>query len=56
VSQVVINNIGIDKNKVSGSKSLKNRSILVVDDEHGIRNFLIKGLSRYVGLVESAEY
>ncbi len=34
---------------------LKQRSILVIDDEHGIRNFLIKGLSKYVGLVESAE-
>ncbi|MFT5548716.1 MAG: DNA-binding NtrC family response regulator [Candidatus Azotimanducaceae bacterium] len=54
MSQVVINNIEIDKNEVAGSKSLKNRSILVVDDEHGIRSFLVKGLSRYVGLVESA--
>ena len=34
---------------------LRQRSILVIDDEHGIRNFLIKGLSRHVGLVESAE-
>ena len=36
-------------------KFLKKRSILVIDDEHGIRNFLIKGLSKHVGLVESAE-
>lgn len=36
-------------------KYLKQRSILIIDDEHGIRNFLVKGLSRYVGLIESAE-
>ena len=32
---------------------LKHRSILVIDDEHGIRNFLVKGLSRYAGMIES---
>lgn len=42
----------VDKSK---QKFLKQRSILVIDDEHGIRNFLIKGLSKYVGMVESAE-
>ncbi len=36
-------------------KYLKQRSVLIIDDEHGIRNFLVKGLSRYVGLIESAE-
>ena len=29
--------------------------MLVIDDEHGIRNFLTKGLSRHVGFIESAE-
>ena len=43
------------QHEVAGTKSLKNRSILVVDDEHGIRNFLVKGLSKYVGLIESAK-
>ena len=41
--------------KFSPKKFLKQRSILVIDDEHGIRNFLIKGLSKHVGLIESAE-
>ena len=39
----------------SKQKYLKQRSILVIDDEHGIRNFLVKSLSRHVGLIESAE-
>ena len=34
---------------------LKQRSILIIDDEHGIRNFLVKGLSRHAGFIESAE-
>ena len=34
---------------------LKNRSILVLDDEPGIRNFLVKGLNKHLGLVESAD-
>ncbi len=34
---------------------LKNRSILVLDDEPGIRNFLVKGLGKYLGLIESAD-
>ena len=41
--------------EVDDKQYLKHRSVLVVDDEHGIRNFLIKGLARYVGLIESAE-
>ena len=44
-----------EKHKISNKKFLKQRSILVIDDEHGIRNFLIKGLSKHVGLIESAE-
>jgi len=40
---------------VKSKPYLKQRSILVIDDEHGIRNFLIKGLSKYVGFIESAE-
>ncbi len=34
---------------------LKNRSVLVIDDEHGIRNFLLKGLAKHFALIESAE-
>ncbi|MEJ2394305.1 MAG: response regulator, partial [Candidatus Thiodiazotropha sp.] len=30
-------------------------SVLVVDDEPGIRNFLQRGLAKYFGLVETAE-
>ena len=37
------------------TRYLKNRSILVLDDEPGIRNFLVKGLSKHLGLVESAD-
>lgn len=44
-----------EKRKTSNKTYLKQRSILVIDDEHGIRNFLIKGLSKHVGLIESAE-
>ena len=39
----------------NGKTYLKHRSVLVIDDEHGIRNFLVKGLSRCVGLIECAE-
>ncbi len=39
----------------SHNSYLKQRSILIIDDEHGIRNFLVKSLSRHVGLIESAE-
>jgi two-component system NtrC family response regulator len=34
---------------------LKHRSILVLDDEPGIRNFLVKGLGKHLGLIESAD-
>jgi len=44
-----------EKQRPIEKKFLKQRSILVIDDEHGIRNFLIKGLSKHVGLIESAE-
>jgi DNA-binding NtrC family response regulator len=33
---------------------LKQRSVLVLDDESGICNFLVKGLGKHLGLVESA--
>ncbi|MFT5504832.1 MAG: DNA-binding NtrC family response regulator [Gammaproteobacteria bacterium] len=33
---------------------LKQRSVLVLDDETGICNFLVKGLGKHLGLVESA--
>ena len=33
---------------------LKQRSVLVLDDEAGICNFLVKGLGKYLGLIESA--
>ena len=55
MSQAAIQNESVDKFAVADKKYLKQRSILVVDDEHGIRNFLTKGLSKYVGLIESAE-
>lgn len=52
----VAENIDVsDKPEVSGKSYLKHRSVLVIDDEHGIRNFLIKGLSKHVGFIESAE-
>lgn len=37
------------------ARYLKHRSILVLDDEPGIRNFLVKGLGKHLGLVESAD-
>jgi len=61
MSQPAINNNSSDQvfseepTNQASPNCLKQRSILVIDDEHGIRNFLIKGLSKYVGLVESAE-
>ena len=33
----------------------RHNSVLIVDDEPGIRQFLSKGLSQYFGLVETAE-
>ena len=37
------------------TRYLKQRSVLVLDDEPGIRNFLVKGLHKHLGLVESAD-
>jgi len=37
------------------AKRYAQKSVLIVDDEYGIRNFLSKGLSDYFGLVEFAE-
>jgi two-component system NtrC family response regulator len=55
VNQSALNNEHPDKSEVTDKKYLQHRSILVIDDEHGIRNFLIKGLSKYLGFIESAE-
>jgi len=55
VNQPAFKDEHADKSEVSDKKYLKHRSILVIDDEHGIRNFLIKGLTRYLGFIESAE-
>jgi len=55
VNQPAFKDEHVDKSEVSDKKYLKHRSILVIDDEHGIRNFLIKGLTRYLGFIESAE-
>ena len=55
VSQAAIKNEIIDEKGNSDKKYLKHRSVLVIDDEHGIRNFLIKGLSKFLGFIESAE-
>ena len=50
-----VNSESTEKQGLASKKYLKHRSILVIDDEHGIRNFLTKGLIKYVGLIESAE-
>ena len=55
MSQPAINTENADRSEVADKKYLKHRSILVIDDEHGIRNFLIKGLSKFLGFIESAE-
>jgi len=55
VSQPALNNENTEKIEVTDKKYLKHRSILVIDDEHGIRNFLVKGLSKFLGFIESAE-
>jgi len=55
VSQPALNNENNEKIEVTDKKYLKHRSILVIDDEHGIRNFLVKGLSKLLGFIESAE-
>jgi DNA-binding NtrC family response regulator len=55
VSQAAIKNEDTEEVGVSDKRYLKQRSVLIIDDEHGIRNFLIKGLSRFLGFIESAE-
>ncbi len=55
MSQAAIKSEMPDEKGDSEKKYLKHRSVLVIDDEHGIRNFLIKGLSRFLGFIESAE-
>ena len=55
MSQAAIWKKPVENHEIADKKYLKHRSILVVDDEHGIRNFLTKGLSKHVGLIESAE-
>jgi DNA-binding NtrC family response regulator len=55
VNQPAIKDEHADKSEVYDKKYLKHRSILVIDDEHGIRNFLVKGLTRHLGFIESAE-
>lgn len=54
MSQTAIKN-NDDINDSDQRNNLKQRSILIIDDEHGIRNFLVKGLSRHAGFIESAE-
>ena len=44
-----------DEKSPEPTRYLKQRSVLVLDDEPGIRNFLVKGLSKHLGLIESAD-
>ena len=55
MAQTAIKHEEADSRQTSDKQHLKQRSILIIDDEHGIRNFLIKGLSRHVGFIEAAE-
>lgn len=55
MSQPAINTENTETSQIANKKYLKHRSILVIDDEHGIRNFLVKGLSKFLGFIESAE-
>jgi len=55
MSQPAIDHQTPGKIETAAKKYLKHRSILVIDDEHGIRNFLVKGLSKFLGFIESAE-
>ena len=41
--------------KIQSPAGFKRNSVLIVDDEQGIRNFLQKGLEKVFGLVEVAE-
>ena len=55
--------LNVDKNATDGSRnndgsparSLKQNSVLIIDDEPGIRSFLKKGMEKRFGLVELAE-
>ncbi len=42
-------------NSNGSGQPIRMSSVLIVDDEPGIRNFLQRGLSKYFGLVETAE-
>ncbi len=55
MSQPAIKHESAEKTETADKKYLKHRSILVIDDEHGIRNFLVKGLTKFLGFIESAE-
>jgi two-component system NtrC family response regulator len=55
MSQPAVNHESAGKKESADKKYLKHRSILVIDDEHGIRNFLVKGLTKILGFIESAE-
>jgi len=55
MNQPAIDHQIAEKIESADKKYLKHRSILVIDDEHGIRNFLVKGLTKFLGFIESAE-
>jgi DNA-binding NtrC family response regulator len=55
MNQPAIDHQTAEKIESADKKYLKHRSILVIDDEHGIRNFLVKGLTKFLGFIESAE-
>jgi len=55
MNQPAIDHQTAEKIESADKKYLKHRSILVIDDEHGIRNFLVKGLTKILGFIESAE-
>ncbi|MFT5260956.1 MAG: DNA-binding NtrC family response regulator, partial [Gammaproteobacteria bacterium] len=44
-----------DLEPVTDISHFKHSAVLIVDDEPGIRNFLLKGLSKHFGLVETAQ-
>lgn len=45
----------VESNNETDTHNFTHNSVLIVDDEPGIRQFLEKGLSQYFGLVETAE-
>ncbi len=55
MDSAVISEQPVEQTLQIDARYLKHRSILVLDDEPGIRNFLVKGLGKYLGLIESAE-